>query len=158
VTANLTVLALLPSLTGADVEPAEVGGQPITAAHVRQLLEQLDAVCPGGLQAPSGGSLQIAVTDADGALLATAGRPELERIARRGCPDHPTGLDGACRCSVLAAPARVDRLTTFPRERLQGAGPLGMGHLGSDCADPGGPVDQWRTGVAARLVVLIRGE
>jgi hypothetical protein len=96
-------------------------------------------VCPGGLQAPTGGSLSIAVTDADGALLATTGRPELERIARRGCPDHPDALDEAthagppvhahthdhagppdtpdppaspqsgCGCAVLDRPPPVDR-------------------------------------------------
>ncbi|MFD2090623.1 hypothetical protein ACFSHS_03460, partial [Blastococcus deserti] len=43
--------------------PAEVDGQPITAAQLRALLEQLDALCPGGLQAPAGGSLTIALTD-----------------------------------------------------------------------------------------------
>jgi hypothetical protein len=70
----LTVTAPLSSLTGAGVEPGEVNGRPISAAHVRELLEQLDSVCPGGLQAPTGGSLQIAVTDADGVLRATVGR------------------------------------------------------------------------------------
>jgi hypothetical protein len=39
----------------------------------------------------AGGSLQVAVTDADGALLGIAGRAELARIARRGCPGHPAG-------------------------------------------------------------------
>ena len=74
VTALLTVTAPLPSLTRSRGrgEPGEVDGRPITAAHVRELLAQLDAVCPGGLQAPAGGTLQVAVTDADGALLATA--------------------------------------------------------------------------------------
>src|SRR5688500_7102534 len=85
VTAVLTVVAPLPSLlpapAGTEHAPADVEGLAITAAHVRQLLAQLDAVCPGGLQAPTGGSLQVAVTDAAGALLATASRRELERIA-----------------------------------------------------------------------------
>ncbi|MFD2092821.1 hypothetical protein ACFSHS_14695, partial [Blastococcus deserti] len=44
-------------------QPAQVDGQPITAAQLRALLEQLDALCPGGLQAPAGGSLTIALTD-----------------------------------------------------------------------------------------------
>ena len=100
VTAVLTVTAPLPSLTGAGVEPGEVNGRPITAAHVRELLAQLDAVCPGGLQAPTGGSLQVAVTDADGALLATASRAELERIARRGCASttRSAAATAAARC------------------------------------------------------------
>jgi hypothetical protein len=117
VTADLTVLAPLASLTascGDAADPAEVNGQPITAAHVRELLEQLDAVCPGGLQAPTGGSLQIAVTDADGTLLATAGRRELERIARRRCPDHPAA---ACGCALLEQPPPVDRYTPTPAQR-----------------------------------------
>jgi hypothetical protein len=106
VTAALQVTAPLPSLTGAGDEPGEVDGTPITAAHVRELLAQLDAVCPGGLQAPAGGALTVAVTDADGALLATATRPELERIARRGCRDHP---EESCGCAVLERPPPLDR-------------------------------------------------
>jgi hypothetical protein len=69
VTAALQVAAPLPSLRpdpdGGRQEAGEVNGQPITAAHVRELLVQLDSVCPGGLPAPIGGSLTIAVTDAD---------------------------------------------------------------------------------------------
>ncbi len=128
------MLAPLPSLTGEGGEPAEVDGQPVTAAAVRELLAQLDAVCPGGLQAPAGGSLQIAVVDEDGALRATASRPQLERLARRGCPEHPDsgehpdgGTDDSdasrsqssvdqsppsvegCDCAVLGRPERVDR-------------------------------------------------
>jgi hypothetical protein len=115
VTAHLTVVAPLSSLTGDGFEPGEVNGQPITAAHVRELLEQLDGMCPGGLQAPTGGSLQVAVTDADGALLATTDRRELERIARRGCSDHPA--EPACGCVVLAEPAAVDRYVQTPAQR-----------------------------------------
>ena len=115
VTATLTVVAPLSSVSsGSGAGPAEVNGQPITAAHVRDLLAHLDAVCPGGLRAPTGGSLQIAVTDADGTLLATSGRPELERLARRGCLEHPG--DG-CECPVLSAPAPVDRYVPSPAQR-----------------------------------------
>jgi hypothetical protein len=114
VTAVLNVVAPLPSLTGAGVEPGEVDGTPITAAHVRELLTQLDAVCPGGLQAPTGGTLHIAVTDADGALLATTARPELERIAAGGCPAHP---DATCSCPVLGKPPAVDRYRPSPAQR-----------------------------------------
>ncbi|WP_369134575.1 hypothetical protein [Modestobacter sp. I12A-02662] len=42
---------------------ATVDGAPITAAQLRTLLEQLDALRPGGLQAPTGGRLQVALTD-----------------------------------------------------------------------------------------------
>jgi hypothetical protein len=64
VTAVLNVTAPLTSLRPAGPaadssltaqEPAEVNGIPITAGHVRELLAQLDAVCPGGLQPPTGG-------------------------------------------------------------------------------------------------------
>jgi hypothetical protein len=127
VTAVLDVTVPLPSLTGAGAgqepgrEPAEVNGQPITAAHVRELLAQLDAVCPGGLQAPTGGSLQISITGADGALLATAGRAELQRIARRGCPDHPgNGPAAGCGCTVLDRPPPVDRYRPTPAQRRFG--------------------------------------
>jgi hypothetical protein len=108
VTADLTVVAPLPSLrkpaAPRDRTPAgEVNGEPITAAHLRELLEELDALCPGGLQAPDGGELTIAVTDPDdGSLRAALTRPELERLVRRGCPDHP----GAnCTCPVLGPPS-----------------------------------------------------
>ena len=126
VTAHLTVVAPLDALTpaaflaggaprppafagsapGAAAPVAEVDGEPITAAHVRTLLEQLDALCPGGLQAPARGTLAIAVTDDRGRLLAVTGRGELERLARRGCSDHP---GASCGCPVLGPPAEVDR-------------------------------------------------
>ncbi|SDF66995.1 hypothetical protein SAMN05660485_03878 [Blastococcus fimeti] len=140
VTAHLTVLADLATLraaaaghdactmaadpTGTDgsgcacgavVPPAAVDGQPITTAHLRELLEQLDALCPGGLQAPAGGTLHLALTDpASGALRAVVTRAELERLARRGCPDH---AEGTCRCAVLDRPADVDRYRPSPAQR-----------------------------------------
>ena len=130
VTAMLTVTAPLPSLRpptpapavdGGAVptqEPGEVNGRPITAAHVRELLAELNSLGPGGLQAPAGGTLTVAVTDADGALLATATRGELERIARRGCPDHP-GHPAAqeCACPVLDRPPAVDRYRPSPGQQ-----------------------------------------
>jgi hypothetical protein len=123
VTAELTVTAPLSSLTppaAGRVQPAgEVNGQPITAAHLRELLAQLDAVCPGGLQAPPGGALHLAITDEVGALLATTTRTELARLARRGCPDHPdpTPSSGNCSCAVLDRPPPVDRYTPTPAQR-----------------------------------------
>jgi hypothetical protein len=96
-------------------QPAAVDGEPITAAHLRSLLEQLDALCPGGLQAPTGGTLDIALTDPrTGALRATLTRAELERLVRRGCPEHP---GEACRCSVLDRPAPADRYVPTPAQR-----------------------------------------
>nr|WP_275585379.1 HNH endonuclease signature motif containing protein [Blastococcus saxobsidens] len=111
VTAHLTVVAPLHALTpagflasgaplpaaftppGAAAPVGEVDGEPITAAHLRELLTQLQA---WGVQAPAGGTLDIAITDATGALLAVTGRRELERLA-------------TCTCPVLGPPGPVDR-------------------------------------------------
>ncbi len=132
VTAHLTVLAPLGALTagafldggaplpaafrtaGTPAPVGEVDGEAITAAHLRELLEQLDSLCPGGLQAPTGGTLGIAITDSCGRLLAVTDRRELERLAARGCVDHP---DTACGCRVLAAPPVVNRYTPSARQR-----------------------------------------
>ena len=112
VTAELRILAPIRSLladpadpfvTGAPEGIGEVDGEPVTAAHLRALLTALDAVCPGGLRAPTGGTLHLDLLGADGNLLATLTRAELERAARRGCPDHPDG-DGDCRCAVVGRP------------------------------------------------------
>ncbi|MCZ2820629.1 HNH endonuclease signature motif containing protein [Modestobacter sp. VKM Ac-2977] len=104
-----------------DRDAATVDGAPITAGQLRELLAQLDAICPGGLQAPTGGTLGIDLTDpVTGALRATVTRPELERLARRGCPDHPAstghpaGTD--CGCAVLDRPPAVDRYTPTPAQ------------------------------------------
>ena len=87
-----------------------VGGTPITAAHLRELLAQLGAL---GVQAPAGGSLALALTDDDGALLATVTPAELARLAARGCPDH--GRDADCACPVLGPPATSRATRTPPR-------------------------------------------
>ena len=130
VSAHVTVIAPLPTLAGsgcdhpaeilppgsspAPVEPGEVDGHPITAGQLRELLTQLDSLCPGGLQAPTGGTLGIALTDpATGALRATVTRAELERLVRRGCRAHP---DGDCGCPVLDRPAPVDRYRHTPAQ------------------------------------------
>jgi hypothetical protein len=120
VTAHLQVTAALATISGTGTAPGEVNGQPITATQVRELLAGLDAVRPGGVQAPAGGSLQVTVTDAAGGLLATATRPELERIARRGCPDHPAPPSGDCGCAVLGRPPAVDRYRPTPAQRRFG--------------------------------------
>ncbi|WP_448616566.1 HNH endonuclease signature motif containing protein [Modestobacter sp. URMC 112] len=124
VTAHLTVLAPLPTpgrpapeAAGrpTDADAATVDGAPITAGQLRDLLAQLQAVCPGGLQAPAGGSLDVALTDpATGALRATVSPRELARLARRGCPGHPAG---SCGCAVLDRPAPVDRYVPTPAQR-----------------------------------------
>ncbi|MFQ1002744.1 HNH endonuclease signature motif containing protein [Modestobacter sp. SSW1-42] len=129
VTAHLQVIAPLPVLGGRPAEPdeaesarvptdedaASVDGAPITHQQLRDLLAQLDSLCPGGLQAPTGGSLDISLVDpVTGALRATVTRPELERLVRRGCPDHP---DGACSCPLADRPPPVDRYTPTPAQR-----------------------------------------
>ncbi|MGY1720360.1 HNH endonuclease signature motif containing protein, partial [Blastococcus sp. SYSU DS0552] len=124
VTAQLTVVAPLSALTpagflaagapapaaftppGAASPVGEVDGEPITAAHLRELLAALDAA---GVQAPPGGSLTIALTDATGRLRAVTGRAELEKLATRGCPDHPDHPDRSCGCPLLGPPGPVDR-------------------------------------------------
>jgi hypothetical protein len=93
---------------------ADLDGQPITAAHLRELLAQLDAVCPGGLRAPAGGSLHLALVDPlSGRLRAVLTHAQLETLARRGCPDHPTGHPAHpavdCGCPVLDQPVATDR-------------------------------------------------
>jgi hypothetical protein len=98
VTARLTVTAALDALERASATPGAVNGLPITAGHVRELLQRIGAL---GLQAPGGGSLTCALTDADGRLLATATLPQLARLARRGCREHP---GGTCGCPVLQRP------------------------------------------------------
>ena len=127
VTAHLQVIAPLPVLGGGratgdvppagsgDTDAATVDGAAITAGQLSELLEQLDAQCPGGLQAPTGGSLRIALTHpSSGALRATVTRPELERLVRRGCAVHPRG---GCGCAVLDRPPPVDRYTPTPAQR-----------------------------------------
>jgi hypothetical protein len=104
-TANVTVTAALNALEGTATTPGAVDGQPITAAHLRELLTALGAL---GLQAPEGGSLTCAVTDADGRLLATTTPDQLARLARRGCRQHP---DRDCGCPVLDRPAPTDAYT-----------------------------------------------
>ena len=98
VTAALTVFAPLGSLAGRDQAPGEVAGQPITAAVLRALLADLDAL---GIRAPDGGSLALALTDPDGTLRATCTPDQLARLARRGCPVHPAG---DCACPLLDRP------------------------------------------------------
>ena len=113
VTAELRILAPIRSLLPDPADPAdpgragtpdgiaEVEGEPVTAAHLRALLTGLDSICPGGLQAPTGGTLHLDLLGAGGNLLATLTRGELERAARRGCPTHP---EGDCRCAVVGRP------------------------------------------------------
>ncbi|WP_158580003.1 HNH endonuclease signature motif containing protein [Geodermatophilus marinus] len=134
VTAHLEVVAPLDALTparfladggsppaafrppgSAPAPTGSVNGEPITAGHLRELLTQLDSLCPGGLQAPPGGSLSIALTDPDGTLRAVVDRRQLERLARRGCPAHP---GGDCGCPVLDRPAPTDAYRPTDAQRL----------------------------------------
>jgi len=96
VSAHVEVVAALDTLEsaaagapGAGREPVVVDGEPVTAAVARELLERLDALCPGGLQAPTDGTLSLVVTDDSGRLLAAVTRRELETAVGRGkglCP------------------------------------------------------------------------
>ncbi|TFV86546.1 HNH endonuclease signature motif containing protein [Blastococcus sp. CT_GayMR16] len=126
VTAELRVLAPLAALLPDPADPA-VGGEPagnaavedepITAAHLRALLTALDAVCPGGLQAPTAGSLHLDLLGAGGNLLATLTRRELERAARRGCRLHP---GGDCRCAIVERPPATDSYRPTDAQRRWG--------------------------------------
>jgi hypothetical protein len=101
-TANLTVTAALDALEDASTTPGSVNGLPITAAHVRDLLRRLGAL---GVQTPEGGSLTLALTDADGRLLATATPEQLVKLALRGCALH---REQDCGCPVLGRPQPTD--------------------------------------------------
>ena len=112
VTAQLTVIAPLTSLTGRGEAPGEVGGQPITAAHLRALLTTLDAI---GVRAPEGGSLALAITDPDGTLRATCTPDQLARLARRGCRTHP---GGDCACPLLDRPPATNSYQPTDAQKL----------------------------------------
>ncbi|PWW24854.1 hypothetical protein JD79_04045 [Geodermatophilus normandii] len=107
VTAHLQIITTLASLAGRSAGAGEVDGLPITAAHLRELLEQLDAL---GVRAPEGGSVTLALTDEDGTRHATSTHDQLRRIARRGCPEHPAAPDAGadCGCAALARPKATD--------------------------------------------------
>ncbi|MDT0275316.1 HNH endonuclease signature motif containing protein [Blastococcus goldschmidtiae] len=111
-----------------------VDGTPITAAHLRELLTQLSAL---GVQAPPGGSLTVAITDDDGALLATATATELARLAR-GCRMH--GRDVACECPVLGPPPEATGYVHTPaQERFIRMRDRTCRHPG--CGQPAGRTD-----------------
>ena len=91
VSAHVEVVAALDTLEsgaagapGMGTDPVLVDGEPVTAALAREFLERLDALCPGGLQAPTDGTLTLSITDHDGRLLAAVTRRELETAVRRG--------------------------------------------------------------------------
>ncbi|MGY1689444.1 DUF222 domain-containing protein [Geodermatophilus sp. SYSU D01105] len=112
VTAHLRVTVPLPSLAGESSRPGEVNGQPITAAHVRELLVQVGAL---GLRAPECGSLSLAISDSDGRLLATATTAQLKGLARRRCPEHH---DPDCGCPVLGPPPPTDAYEPTDLQRV----------------------------------------
>ncbi|MBM7806532.1 hypothetical protein JOD57_002369 [Geodermatophilus bullaregiensis] len=150
VTAHLQITATLAALAGASAEAGDVNGLAITAAQVRELLAQFDAL---NLCTAEGGTTTIGITDEAGVLLATAGLDRLRRLARRSCPDHPAT---DCGCPVLDRPEPVDTYEpsaaqqTFlhTRDRTCRFPPAGSGSAGptpttssrtpaaaTDCAD-----------------------
>jgi hypothetical protein len=98
----LTVTAALEALTGESTQPGAMNGLPITARHLRELLSRVGAL---GLIPPDQGSLTFALTDDDGELLATLSAAQLQRLARRGCREHP---DVECDCAVADRPCDTD--------------------------------------------------
>ncbi|MEU2347587.1 DUF222 domain-containing protein [Modestobacter sp. NPDC049651] len=111
VCAHLTVTVDLASLEDRSSAPGEVNGLVVTAAHLRELLARVGAL---GLTAPDGGSLSFAITGPDGELLATVTAAELERLVRRGCPDHP---DTACGCAALGPPPETSAYAPTAKQR-----------------------------------------
>jgi hypothetical protein len=92
---------------GGPAPIADLDGQPITAAVLRGLLDRLDATCPGGLQAPAGGSLHVSLVDpGTGRLRAVLTAAQLRALARAGCPTHPAG---DCGCPLLDRPPPAGR-------------------------------------------------
>jgi hypothetical protein len=115
VTAQLRVIAPLASLLpGTRDGIAEVEGEPVTAAHLRALLAALDAICPGGLQEPTGGTMHLDLVGGGGNLLATLTRPELERAVARGCREHPAA---DCGCGLVGKPPPTDAYESTAAQR-----------------------------------------
>jgi hypothetical protein len=79
--AELTIVAALAALEGSSSRPGEVNGWAITPAQLAELLRRIGAL---GLTTPADGSLTFALTDTDGALLATLSLADLEKAVRRG--------------------------------------------------------------------------
>src|SRR3954462_7897615 len=92
VAAHFTVTAALNALEGGSSTPGQVAGFAITPAHLRELLARVGAL---GLQAPDGGALMFALTDAEGRLLATVALDQLQRLCRRGEGLRPPPATGA---------------------------------------------------------------
>jgi hypothetical protein len=82
----LTITAALEALEGTSAQPADVNGYALTPAHLADLLRRVGAL---GLQTPADGELTFAVTDADGALLASLSLAELQRAVARGEGANP---------------------------------------------------------------------
>ncbi|SOC50376.1 protein of unknown function [Blastococcus aggregatus] len=136
VTITAPLSALVPSNSAPTAESGPtIGGSPITTAHLRELLAQLDAL---GVQAPPGGSLALALTDDNGVLLATVTPAELSRLATRGCLEH--GRDADCGCPVLGPPPEVPGYShTAAQERFLRLRDRTCRHPG--CGQPAGRTD-----------------
>ncbi|SDE73632.1 protein of unknown function [Blastococcus fimeti] len=136
VTITAPLYALRPSRPTTETATTPmVAGTPITSAHLRELLAQLNAL---GVQAPAGGSLALALTDDDGALLATVTPAELARLAARGCTHH--GREADCDCPVLGPPPEVPGYShTAAQERFLRLRDRTCRHPG--CGQPAGRTD-----------------
>ena len=141
-----------PAVGGEPTGVAEVEGEPITAEHLRALLTALDAVCPGGLQAPTGGSLHLDLLGAGGACSPPSRRRELEQAVRRGCPQHPAVTAAARSWHDRRRPRATDRPARpaavgqgprpgMPPPRLPQQGRAGPTWTTSSPHADGGPTD-----------------
>ncbi|GHE07435.1 HNH endonuclease signature motif containing protein [Klenkia taihuensis] len=178
VTAHITIHAPLPSLRspgpgtgGAPTDSASsapvvegvercgsVGGQPVTSAHLRELLRRWSDAGLDGLHAPDGGSLDIALADPDtGRLRAVVTEPELRRAARRPCLLHPAAppppiASGSRR---HPPPAGTDPSDTNPSDIGLGASPAPVG-CGCAAAGQPPPTPAYRPTAAQRRFVTAR--
>ena len=115
---------------GAGREPVLVDGEPVTAALARELLERLDALCPGGLQAP------------DRRHADDLGHRRRRAAARRGDPPG-AGVRGPARAG--AGPAAGGRPVRAHARRSGGSPAPGTAPAGIPAAatGPAGPI--WTT-------------
>src|SRR4051812_19768118 len=133
--ANLTITAALDALEGTASTPGQVDGFAITPAHLRELLARVGAL---GLQAPAGGSLTFALTDAEGRLLANVDLAQLQRLVRRGQGLGPPPATDAYPPDRPAADLRQGPRPALPVPQLRPTGRLG-GPVPRDPARPRRP-------------------
>ncbi len=177
VTAHITIHAPLPSLrppgcgtggtTRAHAGPADVddgvercgtvGGQPVTSAHLRELLRRWTDAGLDGLHAPDGGSLDIALTDPETGELprSSPSRSSAAPPGGRACSTrrHRDHRPRAARRSSRRRRAPTDR--PHPQAIDLGASPSPVG-CGCAAIDRPPPTTAYRPTAAQRRFVAAR--